>query len=105
MHLIKDGVIMSKWKDWCTETYEYTVGSIENLDISISKKYIDKINENLKYDKSTYSSEYIEECLEYIYKVLDGNYEYIDFLENLGVWYPYKEAFIVCLKRLAEEVE
>ena len=25
----------SEWKDWYTETYEYTVGSIENLDILI----------------------------------------------------------------------
>lgn len=23
----------SEWKDWYTETYEYTVGSIENLEI------------------------------------------------------------------------
>ena len=43
----------SEWKDWYTETYEYTVGSIENL----------------------------------------------------GAWYPYKEEFIVCLKRLDGEVK
>ena len=95
----------SEWKDWCTETYEYTVGSIENLDILILNKYMHKINENLRCNKSIYSPEYINECLENIYAVLDGHYEYIDFLENLGAWYPYKEEFIVCLKRLAGEVK
>ena len=51
----------SEWKDWYTETYEYTVGSIENLNILILNKYMYKINENLRCNKSIYSPEYINE--------------------------------------------
>lgn len=91
-----------EWKDWCTSTYNDTIESIESLDVNIINEYINKIDRNIKNDISPYSEEYLNECLSYIDSILKGNYEYIDLLENIGAYFPYKEAFIECLKRLSE---
>lgn len=93
---------VKKWKDWRTETYDYTIGSIESLDRRIILKYINKIKSNMKNKTSPYSNQYLEECLENIELILLGAYECIDFLENIGAYYPDREEFIECLKRVSE---
>ena len=36
------------WKDWFSNTYDYTIESIENLDVEIIYEYINKIRSNIK---------------------------------------------------------
>ena len=91
-----------KWQDWRTSTYDYTIGSIECLDKKIIFKYINKIHENMRNGTSPYSEEYLNECLMNIELILQGAYECIDFLENIGAYYPDREEFIECLKRVSE---
>lgn len=90
------------WKDWFSNTYDYTIESIENLDVEIIYEYINKIRSNIKNNTSIYSDEYLNECLMYIELILKGYYEYIDLLENLEAYYPHREEFIDCLKRISE---
>lgn len=97
-----ENIKVKKWKDWRTETYDYTIGSIESLDRRIILKYINKIKSNMKNKTSSYSNQYLEECLENIELILLGAYECIDFLENIGAYYPDREEFIECLKRVSE---
>lgn len=91
-----------KWEDWYTNTYDYTVGSVNDLDKKDIYEYISKIRLNMENNISIYSEEYLNECIMYIELILNGSYEYIDLLENIGAYYPHKEEFIECLKRLSE---
>ena len=34
--------------------------------------------------------------------ILQGGYESIDLLENIGAYYPDREEFVECLKRLSK---
>lgn len=91
-----------EWKDWLTSTYNDTIESVEVIDTESISKYINKIKYNIENNTSKYSKEYLDECLMYIELILNGSYVYIDLLENIGAFYPHKEGFIECLKRLAE---
>lgn len=80
----------------------YIIDSIECLDKKIIFKYINKIHENMINKTLPYSEEYLNECLINIELILQGAYECIDFLENIGEYYSDREAFIECLKRIFE---
>lgn len=110
---------MCEWKDWATdmETNKRVERTVRELD----EKEIDKFIENARkvLESVGYTHEYdcyeVHDYLDYIgyinkgfrYDIDDGCMTYLsmDILENRGLYLPYKEDFIDCLKKVAEKID
>lgn len=110
---------MSDWKDWATddETNERVHRTVRELD----EKEVDKFIENARkaLESIGYTRDYdcyeVHDYLDYIeyinkgfrYDIDDGCMTYLsmDILENRGLYLSYKEDFIECLKKIADEVD